>query len=277
MTTTEYTQANTQIVLKSAETPFQSILGDLKKSEQWSSLTVPERIIVIDRSIREYSAFKTENDNIDDFKANLDKIAEIVSQDDNSFLLNTPDEMPFHMVYINSLNVRFEAVRVEILRLSDLSEYKLRKAQFKAREGSVIQIYCEDVSIIKNGGLAFFDVLRQCIPKIREIVGEATVLDLYPSRGLEGFGRTFEALTQWFQFLSEFKNIGILGHLEKSQIAVQLALSLFSGSFNFNQCLGQIHSKHPKTAKAGETNFLDNYSGNYTIDPQTLLQAIKDN
>jgi hypothetical protein len=277
MTNSEYNQSNSQIALKSAEPLFQSILGELKNSVQWGSLTVPERIIVIDRSIREYSQFKAESGKIEEFKANLHKIAEIVSEDENSFLLNIPAEIPFHVVFINSLNVRFEAVRVEILRLSDLSEYKLRKAQFKAREGSVIQIYCEDVSIIKSGGVAFFNVLRACIPQIREVVGEAVVLDLYPSRGLEGFGRTFEALTQWFQFLSEFKNIAILGHLEKSQIAVQLALSLFSGSFNFNQCIGQIHSNHAKTVKAGETNFLNNYSGNYTIEPEALLRAIKDN
>ena len=202
--------------------------------------------------------------------------ASLIAESKTEYKLNVPSELSFYDVNINQLNISFKAVRVEILRLSTLDEYKTRKRQFRANEGHVIQIYCEDTSIIKGGGIAFFDVLRACIPQIREVVGEGVVLDFHPARGLEGFGRTFMAFLGWFDLLAGFNKIAVLGQIEKSQIAVQLALSLFSGSFNFSQCIGQINSDHAKTRKSGESNFTNNYSGNYTIDPQSVIKAIRD-
>ncbi len=240
--------------------------------------TKSDNTAIVDIIEHYFEIKRCKNLDLEALRTQMKAYVELSLAEPSEYVLTIPEEINFEQVYINSLNVRFPSVRVEILRLSDLEEkYKTRKAQFVSRHGSVIQIYCEKTSIIKSGGVAFFDVLRACVPKIREVVGESVVLDFHPSRGLEGFARTFDALSGWFEFLENNENIAVLGQLEKSQIAVQLALSLFSGSFNFNQCIGQIKSNHAKTKKAGESNFRTNYSGNYTIATDQLVTAIKDN
>jgi len=258
-------------ILTISNSTDQALMSQISRvSELKSKSDIPALVDIL----LHFYEVKSQICNYELLRTQMKAYAEKVIEGLPTYILETPEETINGRVYIQNLGINFPSVRVEILRLSeDQGKYGLRMHQFSNREG-VFKIFMEDTSIIKSGGNAFFSILAECIGKIRDIVGERVILDLQPSRGLEGFARTFQALNNWFVFLEEFSNVAILGFVEKSQIAVQLALSLFSGSYNFNQCLGLLNSDNPKSKKSGETNFRNNYAENYTVEVEWLLELL---